>query len=221
MKVAVAYKGILNAKKIEQEGLTEDTFDYCKLLIENHKNHFYEFFDNCDIDFYFSTYNLNQDINSLYQSEFNPKKYFYLENYFLRNELTWSAQLRHYRNLIKGIKEQNDDYDLFVFSRVDIRFLKKFELLNIDFSKFNIVLEHPSKNCDDAFWIFPKKFLNAFEDSVNQLFADNRITHEINHELTKRSVDINYMVDFDKNLGKPNEDILLGHDVFIPSTWDQ
>lgn len=29
------------------------------------------------------------------------------------------------------------------------------------------------------------------------------------------------MVDFDKNLGKPNEDILLGHDVFMPSTWDQ
>ena len=63
----------------------------------------------------------------------------------------------------------------------------------IDMEKFNIVVEHRSGNCDDNFWVFGPDYLLPFSKSVDTLLNQHRITHEMNHELNKYKVPLNYI----------------------------
>ena len=96
---------------------------------------------------------------------------------------------------------------MFIFTRPDLKFLQDLKTLNWDYSKFNILIEHLSSNCDDNLWVFPTQFFDAFEKSIDSLNVGNRITHEINHELIKNSVPIKYY-------SKENRQEILGHTVF-------
>ncbi len=206
MKVAILYKGIFLRQSLEK--YSEKNFlVYAKEIINNHKSMLINSFVEDEVDFYFSTYKLNEELDNLYKEELSPKSYSYISNHFY-NGCCWNAQLMHYKNLISIIKSQSIDYDFFIFTRPDIKFLKKIIDLNVNFSKFNIVHEHPSKNCDDNFWAFPNVYFDSFEKSINALYSGNRITHEINHELSKNNVNINYITpyDFDSKI--------LGHNIF-------
>ena len=203
MKVSVSYKGFFLKKTVEQEE-KEGYFELAKEIIDNHKSMLFNTFD--DVDFYFSTYDLNRELDEIYKKEFNPKSYSYISTDYFYQE-TWIPQLTHYKNLISNIKEQKETYDLFIFTRPDLKFLQKFDDLNIDLDKFNIVHQHPSGNCDDNFWIFGKQFLELFEITVDNLFSMKKTTHEINHELVKNGVDVNYLTPYDWSVD-------LGHKIF-------
>jgi hypothetical protein len=194
-KIAVLYKGIF-LKKIVQPAMDEAYFKYAKEIIDNHKEMLYNFIEkDCEINFYFSTYDLCKQVNELYKKEFNPKSYTYIPTNLLVDVETWRAQMIHYKNLLCDLEDSKIEYDFYLFLRPDIRILKKWNELNLDMNKFNIVIEHSSGNCDDNFWVFPKEYLDAFCKSMDNLIFANcyKMTHEINHELIKYDVPIHYM----------------------------
>lgn len=49
------------------------------------------------------------------------------------------------------------------------------------------------KGVDDNLWIFPMNYLDIFENSVDSLIAENKITHEINHKIINFGGQINYI----------------------------
>lgn len=213
MKIMIGYKGFFTYRRVLSEGLTEEIMSYAEEILKNHQDMFHNDIIDAEIDYYFSTYNVNERLDALYVETLNPKSYSYLPSEFFSHPSTWVVQLNHYKNLISSIKKSCIDYDLFIFTRPDIKLLEKFSNLNIDLEKFNSVIEHPStpvhppQNCDDNFWIFPKKYFNQFVECIDKLLEDGKMTHEINHELVKKSVPINYIAEY-------NDDVELGHEVF-------
>ena len=214
MKVAISYKGFFLYKRVLSEGLSEETISFAEEILKNHQEMLHGDLGDAEIDYYFSTYNANEQLDQLYIKTLNPKAYSYIPSQFFNHPSTWVVQLNHYKNLISLIRESKVDYDLFIFTRPDIKILKKFSDLNIDLEKFNSVIQHPStpihppQNCDDNYWIFPKEYLDEFEECVDILLANGKMTHEINHELVKKEVPINYISEY-------NDDLELGHEVFI------
>ena len=102
-----------------------------------------------------STYDLNEDVNKLYKNNLNLNYYGYIPT--SRNpDDRWRVHRDHCKNLISNIKtyieRSRNNYDLFVFTRPDIKFLEDFKKLEWDYSKFNILMEHLSGNCDDNFF---------------------------------------------------------------------
>ena len=213
MKVAISYKGFFLYKRVLSEGLSEETISFAEGILKNHQEMLHDDLGDAEIDYYFSTYNANEQLDQLYVKTLNPKVYSYIPSQFFNHPSTWVVQLNHYKNLISLIRESKVDYDLFIFTRPDIKILKKFSDLNINLEKFNAVIQHPStpihppQNCDDNYWIFPKEYLNEFEECVDTLLSSGKMTHEINHELVKKDVPINYISEY-------NDDLELGHDVF-------
>lgn len=198
-RVCIAYRGVYNFKKIIN-GVDDKLFNELKENCENHKKNIFDFFDGCDIDIYFSTYDLNNEVNEFYKNELNPVFYGYIETSFNPHH-RWIVHLKHCKNLISNIRlhmeRSRNHYDTIIFTRPDVRMLQNFSELNLDFSKFNIVLEHLSGNCDDNIFVFPANCLDSFEKSIDELYSKNRITHEINHQLKSRGCEINYLVGYD------------------------
>jgi hypothetical protein len=93
-----------------------------------------------------------------------------------------------------------------IFTRFDIDFHKNYNTFNLELDKLNITVEHPSGNCDDNLWIFPRNYLDIFENSVDALIAENKMTHELNHKIIKFGGQINYI---DKLI-----DSYMGHTIF-------
>ena len=216
MKIMIGYKGFFQYRRVLSEGLTEQIMSYAEEILENHQNMLHKDIKDAEIDYYFSTYNVNDQLDALYVEKLRENAsitYTYLAPEFFSHPSTWVVQLNHYKNLISLIKESKIDYDMFIFTRPDIKFFKKFSDLNIDLEKFNSVIQHPStpvhppQNCDDNFWIFPKKYFNEFVECIDILLEDGKMTHEINHELVKKLVPINYIAEY-------NDDLELGHEVF-------
>ncbi len=210
MRVAIAYRGVFNFQRINRVGVDSDILSDIQEVLDNHKDNLYNVFDGSDIDFYFSTYDIDQSINEIYESNLNLKYYGYIPT-SMNPDDRWRVHRDHCKNLITQIREQiersRDSYDLYIFTRPDIKFLKDLKSLEWDYSKFNILMEHLSGNCDDNFFIFPTEFLDSFDQSIDSLIKGGRITHEINHELVKRSVPIKYHVEYTK-------EEYLGHNVF-------
>ena len=210
MKIAIAYRGVFNFQKINQFGVDSNILLDIKENLDNHKNFLHDIFSNCEVDYYFSTYNLNDDVNKLYKDNLNLNYYGYIPTSKNPNE-RWRVHRDHCKNLILNIKtyikRSRNNYDLFVFTRPDIKFLEDFKKLEWDYSKFNILMEHLSGNCDDNFFLFPANFFDKFEHSIDSLIKGDRISHEINHELVKRNIPIKYHVEY-------TEKEYLGHNLF-------
>lgn len=211
-KIAFSYKGIFGMKRINNTGLNEKLIEDAKENLLDHKSKFHDQIRKLgyDIDFYFSTYDLNEDLNALNRKILHPKIYSFLPNNYINTYSCWQCQFIHYKNLISHIKNQNVSYDFFVFTRPDLKFHQDFETFskNVDFNKFNIPVKHLSGNCDDNLFIFPSKFLNQFENCMDILSSRNGITHEINHILTNQSIPINWMSEF------VHEDPVYGQKIF-------
>ena len=202
-KIAIAYKGVFNFRKVSQ-GIVDESLLYdIKNNIDNHHTKMFKFFDDDKIDYYFSTYDLSDKINTIYKEKLKPVYYGYTPTSLSLADV-WVSHLKHYRNLIHQIRNRmdmtRDLYDAIIFTRPDLKLVQNFSELDIDFSKFNIVVKHPSGNCDDNLFILPLKYLDIFSESVNELYENNRITHEINHVLEKRGAQINYLSGYAPNL---------------------
>lgn len=211
-RVAILYKGIFGLKRINTKGLKEQVFVDARENILDHKVKIFDQIKNLgyEIDFYMSTYNISDELNSIYNEELSPKAYIYLPNEYLKTHSTWQCQLMHYKNLILELEKQETLYDFLIFTRPDLKFYQDFNTinLNLDLSKFNIPVQHLSGNCDDNLFIFPSKFLNKFKEIINILILKNGITHEINHLLDDKLVPINWMSSY------VYENDEFGHNIF-------
>jgi len=211
MDIGICYKGVFNINYIRQYGVDKYLLNKLDETIKNHNEMIYDellLYDN-KIDTFMSSYNINDKLNSILVRDYKSKKYTFTSQTNISSN-TWVAQLNHLNILISMIIEEeklrNKNYDYFIFTRFDIFFHKKYDIFNIDLNKFNITVEHPSGNCDDNLWIFPRKYLDIFQKSINELLIENKMTHEINHKILKFGGDINYI----DNL----IDSYMGHTIF-------
>ena len=101
--------------------------------------------------------------------------------------------------LLKAHESANNiQYDYCINLRFDILFKVPITKQAIDLTKFNIMFKHTSGNCDDNYWIFPRKYFDLFEESLIKLLKkESTITHEINHYLGDFT--IHYMYETDSN----------------------
>ena len=142
-KVAIAYKGSFSSPL----SLVEST-------IENHKSMFLDYFE--DIDFFFSTYNIgDNELRDLYGKHLGKIEWGFIDGSFMTAS-TWNAQFEHHGNLARMISNRETRYDLIVITRPDLRWLRSYNVVNIDNSKFNIAIQHQSGNCDDNLFVFPQ-----------------------------------------------------------------
>ena len=207
MKIAVCYRGIFRYGSLFKNGVYKNT-DNILLLKESIKHNnitFYDLLYECgnQLDYHISTYDLDKNINDVFSQQIKPKSYSFIDKSFLTNPSVWKVQFKHIQNLISNVRNYEsltrEKYDLFIFTRPDIKYLVDYNSMNLDSNKFNIVIEHLSGNCDDFLWIFPQKYLDIFEECINYLNDQSyAITHEINHILKKNGVDINYMQSYDE-----------------------
>jgi len=211
MKIAFSYKGTFNIDYIKKYSVDKNLLNNANETITNHFDKIFSIFEknNYNYDIFISTYDIDKNINDLWLKKYKPKKsYFGNSDY---SSPTHIPQLLHFKRLIDMILNQqsqtNQEYDLFVFTRFDIKMFKNFNELNIDYDSFNIVFKNSFGNCDDNFFIFNKKFFNSFVESINSLYSSNKIIHEINHELVNRGINIHYMENF-------NPDTYMGHNAF-------
>jgi len=216
-RVAISYKGIFGGKRICNSGLKEQILIDARKNIIEHKEKFSKQFEKFGyiVDHYMSTYNLSDELNLIYEDEIKPKHYSYISDWFFSEDHykiygSWIAQFTHFKNLISLIRKENIDYDLLIFTRPDLKFHWDLEQIypNLNLDKFNIPVQHLSGNCDDNLFIFPGKYLNQFEQVIDDLLSRNGITHEINHGLTERGVPINWISSY------VYENTEFGHNMF-------
>ena len=98
-------------------------------------------------------------------------------------------------------------FDLIILTRPDIEMLIGWKDLNLDLSKFNIMFQHTSGNCDDNLWIFKRSFLEIFEKAVDDLIRQSKITHEMNHAITALGGQVHFAYDFVLNEAKSGTDV--------------
>ena len=211
MRVAFSYKGTFNIDYIKKYGIDNNIKEEVKKTIENNLLKIFKIFDklNIEYDTFISTYKFDNDIDGRWIREIKPVKFYCGDPDYTTP--TYIPQFNHFKRLIEMINNQekisNKKYDIFIFTRLDIKMLKDYDELNIDYDKFNIVFKNESGGCDDNFFIFPRKYYEHFIETIKDMHNNNEITHSINSWLEKKSVLINYMDNFNKN-------IYMGHNSF-------
>ena len=219
MNVALCYKGCFNVNYLRNFGITEQYLNTYQETLKNHKTMLWDMLGEHNIDVINATSFISDDFHKLLNNYFKNCNTIFEDKNAIYFD-TWTAQLNYYLKIIDSIKQnqlKNIFYDLFIFTRLDLQFHKPFLEHNINFDKFNITVEHKSKNCDDNYWVFPQKYFNEFEQSILELYdrhQTNKNTgiglfhgaHEINHHLTQKNIPINYM---DKLI-----DAYMGHTIF-------
>lgn len=211
MKFAICYKGAFNINYVKQNGVDDNLLNIVNDTIRNHKTMIYSDLieGGNEVDTFISSYNLDNRLNDLLVRDYNAKGYVFFDKNQL-NSGTWIAQLNHLKFLIELIKTEeinnSFNYDYLIFTRFDIDFHKNYNIFSLELDKFNITVEHPSGNCDDNLWVFPRNYLDIFENSVDALIVENKITHELNHKIIKFGGQINYI---DKLI-----DSYMGHTIF-------
>ena len=212
MNIAIAYKGVYKISHIRAKNpINENFLKEVSQVIENHKSFFQILFSDKEpnIDYYFSTYETSEDLDRLYYQNYEPKCFTKLDSKWINDTNICHCQFMHYQSLLNELKKSDKKYDLYIFLRPDIKFVRQMNLNEIDLGKFNITIEHISGNCDDNFWILNQEHLDQFNRSINSLIDKNQITHAINHELKALNVPINYIEKYDSS----NKE--MGHGLFI------
>lgn len=195
MNIALCYKGAFKINQIKNVGLDPNYIKEYEEALLNHRLMLWDKFGEDKPHLFCSTYFIDDNFHQLLNKNF--VKYFNsFENISNIAQNTWNAQLNHYIKIIDLIKNEESkglNYDFFIFTRPDIKFMVSYDKQKIDINKFNITVKHASGNSDDNYWLFPKKYFKAFEKSIIQMSQKNKITHEINHYLEYNNVSINYI----------------------------
>ena len=89
MKVAISYKGFFLYKRVLSEGLSEETISFAEEILKNHQEMLHGDLGDAEIDYYFSTYNANEQLDQLYIKTLNPKAYSYIPSQFFNHPSTW------------------------------------------------------------------------------------------------------------------------------------
>lgn len=210
MKFAICIKGLHSIQVYLQSGLTESILTNCQNSFNNFNSFVVEKLTEKKYltDLFISTYDC--DLGNYLLSLYNPQ---YVNKFDIKvadGEHRFISQINHYLKLIQLIKESekknNFIYDQIIMLRFDMLFKKNINDMPVNYDKFNISIRHLSGNCDDNLWIFPRKYLDIFEESLLiMLNIDNsayKTTHYINNVLTKFNVPIHYFYDMENHAGE-------------------
>ena len=69
----IGYKGFFQYRRVLSEGLTEQIMSYAEEILENHQNMLHKDIKDAEIDYYFSTYNVNDQLDALYVEKLKKK----------------------------------------------------------------------------------------------------------------------------------------------------
>lgn len=179
MKLAVLLFGISKIEYIPWFDNKKYFVDYEKSY-ENYKKFIFDYFENkgYKIDIYFTTNMLDDKDKKKICEIYKPIKYNFIEN---KKNKTHSRNEK-LNDVIELCVNSKITYDLFLITRFDLLFQKKFNESNIDFDKFNIVsqLERPNLICDN-FYLFHNKYFQTFINIVKQNL--NKSFHKIQNQL--------------------------------------
>jgi hypothetical protein len=159
-----------------------------------------------EIDIFISTYDCNacDYLIELYK----PVSSYKFDSMYMSSNYRFTSQVNHYLKLVDliNIYEINNkiEYDIVITTRFDIIFNCPYNNLPILYDKFNTTIKHVSGNCDDNLWIFPRKYLNIFRDSCNELLNPSNdismhTTHYINNILEKYNTPMHFFYDLNIN----------------------
>jgi hypothetical protein len=128
-----------------------------------------------DISFYLCTY-LNTKIEKL-QKDYSPKNVIIAPSSY--NSLGGGDRVGNYKAissiyLVSLEQMKNEDLDLVISTRFDIKFLKNpFKEYNFDFTKFNFLWREPEYTdlpiVNDTFIVFPYNMLDNVIDSIHEM----------------------------------------------------
>jgi hypothetical protein len=161
--------------------------DY-RLSVENYKKFLIEPLRErgITVDIFVLTYTSEHLLSMI--KEYNPVASFISPGDTMHEGGNWKRQLYFHiasANLIQTYEKQRDiNYDYIITTRFDLIFKVPIYEQHINQEKFNITYKNmydETGNCDDNFWLFPRRFLSDFEKASVDLKINNKMTHEFNH----------------------------------------
>jgi len=113
---------------------------------------------------------------------YKPVDGVYLDEKY-RHGATWPSQFQWYKSLISTINNYEQThaiYDMIIITRFDILFNIRSTDEHFIRDKFNILFKLSNGLCDDNFYLFDRKYLNIFDNSINNIISNNKTMHELN-----------------------------------------
>ena len=158
--------------------------DY-RISYDNYQEYIFKYFENqgYTIDVYMCTNILDAEDEMEIVEKYKPIKYSFAKNMNKKKNIHLS---RNYKleEVIQLCLQTGKIYDHVLITRFDLLFQKDFAKSNIQLDKFNLVsrLENPNRICDN-FYLFPYKYIHAF----NRIVRQNKTTdfHSIEHEIER------------------------------------
>ena len=124
-------------------------------------------------------------------ADYKPVKTLVLDQSEMPKLDGWNRQKFWHRASIEMIHEYEQantmQFDFFINIRFDL-LLTPNVMKRLVTDKINICYKHPSGNCDDNLFLFPRIYLADFKNAVDQLIEKDRITHEICHFLPESNI---------------------------------
>ena len=130
-----------------------------------------------EIDFFLLTYYNEVEIFQQLLEDYKPKDLYLLPKHEMKSEipkLSVGEQIANGLGLIKNYKE---NYSFVLETRFDLYYYRKLQKEEILLDKINISWRGESGQCDDAFILFPIKFI---DDLINYYSPKGTCTHYLN-----------------------------------------
>lgn len=195
MKVALCYRGHYYRERTCHKGSENrnqgSSFFY---NYENHKSHLISCYD--DIDIFFHTYSVNEELDNKLISALNAKKY--------QIERSVNYEMRHSILKVNAMFDYTD-YDLVINTRFDLHYKKKIIDFNINPEKINFLWKEDvpmwkrrrdilaEERTSDLMWIFDAKYTKifsvAYSDIYDEVMGDvnpRRDGHTLYYTLAKK-----------------------------------
>ena len=168
MKVALCYRGhFYRENTTHRSSCRKNEGSSFFINYQNNKHNLIDCYD--EVDVFFHTYSVNEELDDKLIATLNPKKY--------EIETIQHNEIRH--SILKVNEMINsDDYDLIINTRFDLQFKKKITEFNLDFNKFNFLWKEkvnkekllPNYRCSDLLWAFHPRYIKDFEYSYGSCY---------------------------------------------------
>jgi hypothetical protein len=187
MKLAVGLFGIHYIDELNHWMGWKNGVDYRRTYISQHSLIYSKF----QTKFYSATYHSDID-KGILLSDYNFSTIVFTE---IDNSTSNSLVKRNniFKNTVKLILDKDEDSDLVLLTRYDLKFKGGFELFNIDYNKINFLCGNMNGNdsdlVDDNFYIIPKSLLKYFYETINE--ASENLSSHLYHKLFE---DYNFLI---------------------------
>lgn len=189
MRVCICFRGIHYANDNIQTDFRK-SFEHMK------KNIIDPFLEQGDtVDILCLTYNseIIQELLDLYK----PVDTYILDPSCRNDGDNWHRQLLWHLYSVELVKKQKKEYDLIINTRYDFLFQFKSNDSKFDLNKFNVLFPHRTGNCDDNYFAFPFTLLDSFQNALQRMICERKITHEINRYIPGEQINYVFQLEDD------------------------